>query len=260
MFLLGFSGCTPKGNNLKIQSEELELKRIDPLISQFYATNPDSAEYYCYRKIELLKSLNRIEPAVETYLYLTELYEYRKPDAAKALSSISTVSQLILDNPEVQIRNLFLFINLGNILLQYDLYDEAILAYQQSFLLNYDLPYAKVLALNNIALTYQSKQQYDSARFYFAKANIVIPDKRDFMIAQNYNYINALMLEKGKLDPIKYYHQLVQDLIPQIDIKKFEKDKSDSIKAPVEISKIRAVSTFSVAQYYGLTGLYGKAD
>ena len=79
-------------------------------------------------------------------------------------------------------------------------------------------------------------------------------------MAQNYNYINMLILEKGQTDSIQYYHQLVEDLIPKIDLKKFERNKSDSLKAHVEISKIKAVSNLSVAQYYDLTGAYGKAD
>ena len=62
-----FSGCRQQGNNpeanLKIDAQEQELQRIEPLISHYYATNPDSAEFYCYRKIELLKSLNRLETA-----------------------------------------------------------------------------------------------------------------------------------------------------------------------------------------------------
>ncbi|MEI6143861.1 MAG: helix-turn-helix domain-containing protein, partial [Mariniphaga sp.] len=47
---------------------------------------------------------------------------------------------------------------------------------------------------------------------------------------------------------------------PKIDMKIFEKNKSDSVKAHVEISRILAVSTYLVAQYYDLTGRYGKAD
>ncbi len=242
-------------------SDELKLQQIDSLISHYYPIHPDSAEFYCYQKIELLKSLNRLELAVETYLFLTELYEYRKPDAAKALSSITTAAQVLLDNPEVQIRNPYLFINLGNLLLQYNLYEEAILAYQQSLLLIKDMPTdIKVLAFNNIAMTYQSKQEYDSARVYFGKANKAIPNKKDILMVQSYTYINTLMLEKGQLDSIQYYHQLVEDLVPQIDMKIFEKNKSDSLKAHAEISKIRAVSILSVAQYYYLTGAYGKAD
>ena len=260
-----FSSCLPKGNNqgedLKIKAKEIEILRIESLISQFYATDPDSAEYYCYRKIELLKSLDRLETAVESYLFLTELYQYRKSDAAKALASISSAAQLILDNPEVEIRNLYLFINLGNILLQYDLYDEAILAYQQSLLVIKDMPPdAKILAFNNIAMTYQSKKEYDSARIYFTKANKSIANKKDILMAQNYNYINTLLLEMGQLDSIPYYHQLVEDLVPKIDMKIFEKNKSDSVKAHVEIARILAVSTYLVAQYYDLTGFYGKAD
>ncbi|GEM_PF-3682763 len=260
-----FSGCRQQGNNpeanLKIDAQEQELQRIEPLISHYYATNPDSAEFYCYRKIELLKSLNRLETAVESYLFLTELYEYRKSDAEKALASISSAAHVVLENPDVQIRNPYLFINLGNILLQYNLYDEAILAYQQSQLLKVDMPPdAKILAFNNIAMTFQSKQEYYSARVYFTKANKAISNKKDILMAQNYNYINNLLLEMGQLDSIPYYHQLVEDLVPQIDMKIFQKNKSDSLKAYLEISRILAVSTYSVAQYYGLKGIYGKAD
>ena len=146
-------------------------------------------------------------------------------------------------------------------MLQYNLYPEAILAYQQSQLLNINMPLdAKILAFNNIAMAYQSKQEYDSARVYFTKANKSIANKKDILMAQNYNYINTLMLEIGQLDSIAFYHQLVENLVPKIDMKIFQKNKSDSLKAYTEISRILAVSTFSVAQYYGLTGTYGKAD
>jgi YesN/AraC family two-component response regulator len=80
------------------------------------------------------------------------------------------------------------------------------------------------------------------------------------MLAQNYNYIITLMLEKGQPDSIQYYCQLIEDLVPRIDLAKFEKNKSDSLKAHHEIAKIRAVSTLSLAHYYQLTGSSGKAD
>jgi AraC-like DNA-binding protein len=257
--------CQPYGNtshDMPIgEADKARLQVLDTLMAHYYAANPDSAVYYCYQKIELLKSLNRIETAIESYLFLTELYEFRKADPGKALSSISTAAQLVLENPEVQIRNLYLFINLGNILLQHDLYPEAILAYQQSLMLKKEIPPdAKILAFNNIAQTYQSMLEYDSARVYFAKANKSIANKKDILMAQNYNYFNTLLLEIGQLDSIQHYHQLVEDLVPQIDMKIFEKNKSDSVKAYTEISKIKAVSTFLIAQYYDLTGFYGKAD
>ena len=85
--LLVFSGCHPKGNNpgedQKIKEQEIELLRIEPLISHYYATNLDSAEYYCYRKIELLKSIDRFEPVVETNQFLTGLYRYHQSDPLK---------------------------------------------------------------------------------------------------------------------------------------------------------------------------------
>lgn len=197
---------------------------------------------------------------IETYLYLTELYQYRKSDTIKALSSITTATQVILDNPEVQIRNLYFYINLGNVLFQYNLFDDAIFAYKESLERNDDLPFAKVLALNNIALSYQALHVYDSARYFFGKANEAIPDKKDMMMAQNYNYINTLMLENKQLDSIQYYHQLVEDLVHKVDLRKFAKDKSDSLNAQVEILKIIALSTLTVGQFYDLTGIYGKAD
>ena len=85
--LMGFFGCRPKsdipGANPKTETEKRELHRIDALISRYYATKLDSAEYYCYRKIEILKSLDRLEPIVETYEFLTRLYQYHQSDSLK---------------------------------------------------------------------------------------------------------------------------------------------------------------------------------
>ena len=87
--LMGFSGCRPNGDNLdtnlKTETEERELKQIDTLISHYYATNLDSAEYYCYRKIYLLQSLGQLEPVVETCQFLTVLYRFHKLDSLQTM-------------------------------------------------------------------------------------------------------------------------------------------------------------------------------
>ena len=106
--------------------------------------------------------------------------------------------------------------------------------------------------MNNIAICYQEQLSYDSAGYYFRMANQTIPDKKDMMMAQNYNYINSLMVEKGQLDSMKYYHDQVELLVPQIDLKRYEKDKHARETVQLEISKILAHSDFLMTRYFSL--------
>ena len=257
-------GCQPKGNTLNNialgASDKLRLQNLDSLISYHYVNDVDSAIFYLNKKIDLLNSLKQYATLTEMYLYLTEIYQYRKSDGEKALSSITDAINVFLDHPGFQIPNIYFFINLGNVLLGNELNDEAIFAYQQALIINRDQPFIRVLALNNIALCYQQQLSYDSAAWYFRLANQTIPDPKDMMMAQNYNYINTLMLEKGQFDSIKFYHDRVELLVPQINLKKFEKDKKDFENANLEVSKILAQSDYLMARYYGMVQENAKAD
>ncbi|MEI6139748.1 MAG: helix-turn-helix domain-containing protein [Mariniphaga sp.] len=256
--------CQPKGNsNNKFSIREADNSRLqilDNLISYHYANNIDSSIWYLQKKIDLLKTLKQNGTAAEMYLYLTEIYQYRKYDGEKALSSITDAIHVFLDNPGLQIQNIYFFINLGNVLFSNGLNDEANFAYRQALAINRDLPFIKVLAMNNIALCYQKQLSYDSAAYYFRMANHTIPDKKDIMMAQNYNYINSLMVEKGQLDSVKYYHDQVELLIPQIDLKKFDADKIASENAHLEISRILTKSDYLIGSYFRMVQEYEKAD
>ena len=256
--------CQPKGNALNNfalgESDKSRLQNLDSLITHFYVTDVDSAISYLNKKIDLLNSLKQYATLTEMHLYLTEIYQYRKSDGGKALSSITDAVHVFLDHPGFQIPNIYFFINLGNVLLSNDMNNEAIFAYQQALTINVDQPFIRVLALNNIALCYQQQLSYDSAAYYFRLANQTIPDKKDMMMAQNYNYINTLMVEKGQLDSVKFYHDKVELIVPQIDMKKFEKDKKDLENANLEVSKILAKSDYLMARYFRMVQENGKAD
>ena len=169
-----------------------------------YANNPDSAEIKCYRIIQLCDSLNLPATKLYTYAALAELYQYRKPDLVKGSHCLTQAMKVFTEIPdEIYLKDPFLFIDLGNLFFKFEYYPQSRIFYRLAFKVAKNLNYhPRQLSLLNIALSFQKENRNDSALFYFELSDRHIIDRKNFLLAQNYNYKAAFLMQLCRFDSI----------------------------------------------------------
>jgi AraC-like DNA-binding protein len=210
-------------NNCSSDEESsAETNRFFADLTNLYNDNPDSAVIVAELTVnEFLKS-GMDTDLVRLYSFLSELYQYRKNDEAKALHYITLALEVCAENPDLDFDKTFLYINTGNILYRYQMYDEAIYIYNQ---IPYECeeylkPQVNTLIDNNIALSYMAKSECDSAVYYFNHSLSFIEQSgisRPLLTIQYYNYMSSLGLQCGFSDSIPEYFIKATKIFNAID-------------------------------------------
>ena len=222
-----FYSCTGnkfKSDNFKNQDEYLnrEADSIFGVLEYYFTYNPDTAILIANEVEKKFSSAKNFSRLVQLYSYLSEVYQYRKRDDFKALAYILKAMDVLANNPELEFDKTYLYINIGNILYRYELYNEAIYIYHEipEIMSSEMTPELKVLTYNNIGLSYQEAENYDSAKYYFLTTKNLIETTgkaRLILKIQNYNYLASLDLELGNLGMLEKYYSRIEFLFGVLD-------------------------------------------
>lgn len=254
------------------QNTNTESERIDSIFTLLmdYSNNyPDSAENIALSYEQKFIEDTDNSSLIRLYSFLSELYQYRKNDDAKALNYIIKALDRYSQFPEVEFDNTYLYVNAGNILYRYEMFSEAIYVYHQTKKLTDQKRNKGALSLiyNNIGLAYKELDYCDSAMYYFtlAESEIHFDGIKTFLKKiQSINYKISLSLDCKMLDSIPYYFNENSRMFGLID--KFIEDRTDTakmalwsdIKIDYYTNKVRSMN--AMADYYAFLGQDKNAE
>jgi len=237
-------------------------------LAHYYNEKPDSAIILANQAEKKYIQNEEYVKLVRLYGFLSELYQYRKNDEYKALSYINLALDIFVQHPELEYDKTFIYINTGNILYRYKLYEEAIYVYRQieNISEKFEDPEVISLIFNNIALAYEGLENCDSAKYYFNKTPEYIEkcgEKEYLLKIQYYNYLASLSFLCGNIDSIPIYFNKTQELYENLD-NLFLNSTSQEVKNYQKESKlnyytnlVRAHTTLS--DYYIIKKDFTKA-
>ena len=164
---------------------------------------------------------------VSHYAKLSEIYQYQMKDDTKALASITEMVRICAQHPGVPITNPYLFIDAGNILYKYGLYENACVVYQGTakFALEQNAVFPAITALHNAGLAWQYLNQTDSAENCFNHAYQLMPNHYDLLIIYNRLYLSKIELLKNRRDLVEAYAGESERVL-----EKFRKDSLENNK------------------------------
>lgn len=223
-FVLALFSCKlPEEQNIESvpldPQVKTELQKLEQLSYDYFTSNPDSAEIVLYNTIEFLDSLNIPYEKFYTYMRFSQLYQYHKPDFYKAITKLGKALKIFVEHPGEYNSNPFVYINIGNIFYHYGFYDHAREFYQIALRFSdaENIDWGKALSLQNIALSFQEIQMYDSALVYLERAEKIAKYRDDFLLmhAQNHSYMTYLSyIRKDSLRfaDLEFHANMVFDL------------------------------------------------
>ena len=249
--LLFLQACLP-GQEEKPPKGSVHLGVTDSvhkLLSRLYAESPDSAIIISGQLILRLDSMKAYSDLIDMYMYLAELYQYRRDNNLNACTNLIKALRLIAAHPEIKELEPYYFIDIGNIFYRYELYDHANTAYREALdnAREANLSHPAAVSLQNIALGFRMQKKYDSARCYFNMAAKCLDGVNNLQKAQNYLYLSSLELEAGKKDSIRAWFAKSQSLL---DYNEKILDKSDAasyFKDSLLIREMRARNFICIA-------------
>lgn len=202
------------------QSQKLRhfVEDFETGMQHYFNQDLDSAELIGNYAVSYYDSLNRPDKVIIAQLKLTELYQYWRFDDAKAYASLYNALLTLTQNPQLSHSDPYMFVNLGNILVRYDLYNRALLAYREGLkhVVQKQHPDAKVTIYQNIAQIFLTQNAYDSAYFYLGLAQSCISNKLDIIQAQQYYNLSQYFRQLNNQDSTLKYLQLNQALLSKI--------------------------------------------
>ncbi|MEI6434632.1 MAG: helix-turn-helix domain-containing protein [Bacteroidota bacterium] len=253
---LVFQSCWNTGDKIPVSGNlsPAITDSVHQLLSRLYAESPDSAIVVSNKFILQLDSMKAFSDLIDMYMYLAELYQYRRDNNLYASANLIKALRLIAAHPEIKDLDPYYFIDIGNIFYRYGLYNHANTAYREALDIarETNLSHPAAVALQNIALGFHVQKKYDSARRYFNLAEKCLYGVNNLQMAQNYLYLCSLELEAGKTDSIHYWLEKSQSLL---DYNELILDKSDAacyFKDSLLIREMRA------RNFISLSGLYDK--
>ena len=199
-------------NNLK----NLAVKqKADTLIHLYAQSHPDSAINLSKILIHYFDSIGCNSQIFESYFFLSEIYLYKKSNDYQATYYYSEGLRLMLENNMEFDLNPFYLIDLGNILFRHRLYQHAIRNYQKAgaFAQKAGQKYAQAVALNNIGLSFQKMQNYDSSSTSFIEALELRKNIMPLLEAQNHLYLAKLYMDTGNLDSVKFHSEKIAPIL-----------------------------------------------
>ncbi|MCK9254624.1 MAG: hypothetical protein M0Q45_03255 [Bacteroidales bacterium] len=245
--------------NNKLDKQEFKFEDDFILLNKYFNYDTDSAELLAFDLEKKYASLNETAALVRLYGFLSELYQYRKKDDFTALINIAKAIELYISNPNLNIENDYLFINAGNILLNYGMQKEAINVYKQTKLISNANSNSIIYSIidNNIGLAYQAMANCDSSMYYYRLAETEIPYlgiTTYLKQIQSNNYKISLSLECNLTDSIPFYFNEIKKKFEIID-RYFIKIQSDNKKQNWENIKIeyytnKVRSLHAVGRYF----------
>lgn len=264
-FILSLSSCSLDTEKLlSLGSKKSEIVNRDSTfayLTDLYNNAPDSAIMVSLQLENQLLQERDNANLVRLYSFLSEIYQYRKNDDYKAMEYIIAAMDVVAANPELEFDKTYLYINVGNIMFRYGLFDEAIYVYRQIPNITDALHKPNVMALiySNIALSFQSQGLCDSARLYFDYSARSIAEtklNRPMLTLQHYNYQSSLALSCENIDSIPFYFNKAMATIEFVDyiIKILPTEFSNRYRNDIHIdyhtNLVRAID--KMAEYYKL--------
>jgi AraC-like DNA-binding protein len=203
---------------------DLEAKQKHDPVSYSYIVQiaqqtiecPDSALELSLEYIDFLSNRNDYPGLVNAHSSLSELYQYRLYNPFKAFQHLQLAIDAMVAIPQLQHINPYVLINIGNILLYYDAYADAIEIYSESArqaqLTN--IEHAEMLSYNNIGLAYSRLNHTDSAFVYFLRAKEQMPDA--YRTAYFYFQVNQMLANQSNVDSLKVYYDATEYHLNQL--------------------------------------------
>jgi len=210
------SGATAQDSLLQSRYNSMESA-----MWKHYVSNPDSSEQLLLQMLAFTDSAGMAEANIFSHMHLAELYQYRKPDIAKALQHLSECMSYFIKSPGSYYENPYLYIDIGNLFYHSGFTEQSIPLYRIAEQIGTESGnmQALALALQNIGLMHQAAHQPDSALWYYQKAKKVINDTTDIKLAYGYLYSAELYLGKKnfgqafrlakKCGEIVHYHKQI---------------------------------------------------
>lgn len=268
-FLFSFSSCTGGFKDSDFPEEanyEFDEKSdsVFSVLLNYYNEDTDSAILKAIESEEQFIREKRYSDLVRLYSFLSEVYQYRKNDDYKALEYITKGIDIVAAHPDLQFDRTFLYINVGNIMYRYKLFDEAIYIYREVPKITDAGKKPGVMALiyNNIALSFQAMHECDTAKYYFDLTEKFIEESgisAAILKIQHYYYRSSLSLDCGEIDSIPVYYNKTETLFAGIDSVTSKYSRLSYIKQywhdvslNYYINKIRLLD--KMAEYYKLKG------
>jgi len=261
---LVFTSCSDRADEFGLFNDESEQAypeddSVFNILMHYYNEDPDQAIIKAGDAEKEFLANNNYRALIRLYSFMSEVYQYRKSDDYLALEHIIKALDLVARYPDIQIDKTFLYINTGNILYRYGLFNEAVYIYREIPKIS-DAEYTpQIMALinNNIALSFQAQEMFDSARYYFNLSTKYIERTgrgRILLQIQNNNYLSSLALENGETLSVPDYYNNSQFLFWVFDhaLKAWNSDYIDQYWEEISLdyytNKIRSLNF--MAKYY----------
>jgi AraC-like DNA-binding protein len=219
---------------------------------------PDSAIAKAGQLAILLDSSHNPQNLITFYSSLAQAYQLRKGDNLNATIYLSKGAKLLAAHPELENANQNIFLNIGNTLLGYRLYERALSMYRNALYLARQKGSATGIPVifNNIALAYQQEGRYDSARIYFDSATSNIIKKSDVEFAWHYMYIGNLLLDLGQNDSVPFYHSKTLEILNDFKGKKLFHGLIDSVISVQYFNEISANTFKTMGTWHARSNRY----
>jgi len=230
---------------LKEPRNETLAKYVDSIenaTKNGWQSDPVKAEKVILNMIDLYDSIGSYRGVIDKYSELSELYQYRKNDAVAALQAITKAMIVSSNHPEQKIENPYLFIDIGNLLYNNNLYEPAIRIYKETYnlALKSEATHPKILSLNNIGLSFAELMKHDSALKYFEMAQKHIPDTRDLLYAQAYIFRGEESFRLKKYDQIPLLIEQAALVLDQYRLDSLNQKKIDKENFRLWFFKLQA--------------------
>lgn len=199
LFVLQQPLAFPNQNLSANNSNRLIEQQVDSIFDQLriaFGQNIDSLFLHTRDAEKFLIQHNQIPKLIDLHSFLSEVYQFRIIDYVMALHHVKQAINLIADNPQYNINNPYMYINAGNILLNFEFFQQSVLLYEKALEIALEIedPYVIVLVYNNIAISKRNQGDCTEAQKYFELALKNIPDPNDLLVSRTKNYLARLFL------------------------------------------------------------------
>lgn len=231
------------------------------VLKHYYNSNPDTAVIMALELEKKYIDDNNSRGLVRVYSFLSELYQYRKNDPNLTLDYLTKALNIISMNPDLQFDPIYLYVNVGNVMFSYGLFDEAIYIYRQIPKIYNLEENSKIMGLinSNIGLSFEKLGQTDSARYYFDKSLIsinLVTKGRTILLIQYNNYVSSLFSQNGVFDSLPHYYNSSVALFNSIDKNNIRSGETDDntdqnkINFQIDYHKNKMMSLYEISKYY----------
>jgi|GEM_PF-2199677 len=210
----------------------------------FIYQNPDSAEYFVLKGMELSEKVEDLNGMGEAYGWMGYL-KAEKGNIAEALDynlkSLGVAQRLELKSEFPVILN-----NMANLHVDLGNNQQAQKYFLQCVKLNQELGNEASLATNynNLGSFYRNIKDYDQSLAYFHKAlDIRLRSNDEYGLSYTYSNMGSVFEQQNQIDTALYYYQLGLD-----------------IRRRLKLNRGTATSLYKIGNIYFITNQLGKAE